>query len=363
MNIAIILHPSIILDTDVHAGIERVVLQEAEGLAKRGCQAVIYAAKVRGHQKNIRRLWDLGWQNRFLQVFYYLFAGLRSFKADVIHGHYAPLIALLYPRRALVHFHGLAISELPLYRLNWARKRYHRANYVFISRWVRDEFQNKYKDMPDGKMHVLYNGVDVDKIKPAGKGRDDKVGVAFYGRWLEKKGIFDVLTAARMLEKRGRSDFRIFLGGSSGLAMESGDDSVDRKVREMADGLTSVEFVGEIKHDDLPAYLAGNSLGLMPSIFREPLGLVALEMMAAGVPVIAYDLGGPKEAIVNGKTGFLVENKRPDILAEKIEWFLDNRQALAAMGQSARRHMEVNFGLVAHMEGLMKIYKQVSEYK
>lgn len=361
MKISVLLHPSIKLDLNVHAGIERVALSEAEYLAAQGHSVDIYAASVIGRRKGVHQIPDLGWKNRLLQIFYYLTFGLLSCRSGILHGHYTPILALFYPKRAIIHFHGLAVAELILYRFKWARERYNRASYVFVSRWILQEFKAKYDQIPASQLHLLYNGIDIEEIKPVLKEKTGILNICFYGRWVEKKGIYQVLEAAEILEKKGRKDFKIWYGGSAGLALGKEDLLIDRKVREMTSGLQTVELVGEISRNALPSLLGNMDLGLMPSIFREPMGLVALEMMAAGLPVISYDYGGPRETIVDGKTGYLVESKRPDLLAEKIEWFLDNRQALAEMGKNARRHVEENFSLDKHGQGLMKIYHQIIE--
>lgn len=363
MKISILLHPSIKLDLEVHAGIERVVLNEAEHLLAKGHEVDVYAAKIVGRVNGIHQIPGSGWENRYLQILYYLIFGLLSLRADILHGHYTPLLSLLYPKKSLTHFHGLAVAELPFYRYGWARKRYHQSNYVFVSQWVLDEFTTYYNEIPKNHLHLLYNGIDIDEIKPVAKEKRKVLNICFYCRWVAKKGIFDVLEAADLLKKKGRRDYKIWYGGSAGLSLDKEDQAIDLKVRTLAEKLDTIELVGVIKRDGLSVFLGKMDLGLVPSKHLDPFPLVPLEMMAAGMPVIAYNLGGPKEAIVNDKTGFLVENKRPDLLAERIEWFLDNRQAIAEMGANARKHVEENFSLEIHGRNLVGIYQQMMDQR
>ncbi len=128
----------------------------------------------------------------------------------------------------------------------------------------------------------------------------------------------------------------------------------------MAAKLPCVELTGAIKHADLPDFLRRMDIGLVPSTYPEPFPLVPLEMMAAGVPVIAYDSGGFKEQIVDGVTGFLVENKNPVKLAEKIACLLDNPSQITLMGLAARKHVEQNFTWERHVGQLLDIYGKLT---
>jgi glycosyltransferase involved in cell wall biosynthesis len=106
-------------------------------------------------------------------------------------------------------------------------------------------------------------------------------------------------------------------------------------------------------------FLNNQGIGIFNSVYREPFGLVQCEMMAAGLPVIAYDYGGSKEAIIDGQTGFLVEHNNPSKIAEKIEFFLDNRDQIVKMGEAARRHVEQNFTWDRHIGQLIEIYRKI----
>ena len=368
MRIALLQTPSAPLNIALHGGIERVELTELEYLHKTGYGVDLYVSTLTGEKDRVHEIKDLGWRNRYLQLFYYLCFGLKTVTADILHGHYTPMLALLYPRRAVVHYHGSAVWELPLYRHTWARNRFHQAHYLFVAKWVREEYRKLYPDMPDGHCHVLYNGVDADVIKPRpNKTIGNIVHICFYAGWIPEKGIYEILEAAEKLERKGRRDFVIHYGGSAHSHYKDSKwgkaSEIDAKVRAWAGRLQTVKLAGDIKRDDLPGFLENMDLGLVPSTYPDPFPLVPLEMMSAGMPVIAYDLGGPKEAIVNGKTGFLVENKRSDLLAERIEWFLDNRQAIAEMGANARKHVEENFSLEIHGRNLVGIYQQMMEQR
>jgi len=81
--------------------------------------------------------------------------------------------------------------------------------------------------------------------------------------------------------------------------------------------------------------------------------------MAAGIPVIASDVGGTHEAIVDGKTGFLIPPRNPAALAEKILWVLKNREEAREMGMEGRSRAESLFSLSKMQESFENLYVQL----
>lgn len=351
MKIALLQTPLSPLNIDRHGGLERVELTELDYLNRRGHSASLCAASIVGKKKNVYKVKDFGSNKRILKFFYYLLFGWINRKANIFHGHYTPILALLFPWKSVVHFHGTAVAELILYR--YFAKRYQKAKYVFCSRWVKEEFQKMYADIPSRQLYIVYNGVDIERIKPlAEKSLGGKLNVCFYGRWVPEKGIYDMLRVTEMLEAKGRADFTLWYGGWSD------SHEINREIKEWADRLKSVKIVGSIDQLDLPSFLQTMHIGIVPSVYSDPFPLVPLEMMAAGLPVIAYDLGGLREEIKDGGTGFLVE-KDPQKLAEKIEFFLDNRHEIERMGKAAREHVEKNFTWESHIDKLLDIYASI----
>jgi glycosyltransferase involved in cell wall biosynthesis len=82
------------------------------------------------------------------------------------------------------------------------------------------------------------------------------------------------------------------------------------------------------------------------------------ECLWVGLPVIAYDIESLKESIVDGQTGFLLQNKNPAKIAEKVEFFFDNGEEITRMGKAARSHVEQNFTWEKHVNQLLGIYEK-----
>ena len=99
---------------------------------------------------------------------------------------------------------------------------------------------------------------------------------------------------------------------------------------------------------------------VVPSIYAEPFGLTAIENMACGLPVVAFDIGGLRESIVEGKTGYLVENRRSDLLANAMEKLIGDSDLRNWMAINARKRVEDNFTLEKHCDQLEIIYKKIA---
>lgn len=107
------------------------------------------------------------------------------------------------------------------------------------------------------------------------------------------------------------------------VAIVGGGFEVEQfKAKLQESGLKNVNYVGPIGHDDLPRFYASLDLFVFPTLLRESLGLVGLEAMAAGVPVIASRIGGIQDYVCDGKNGFFFRPGDAYGLAAKIRKFL-----------------------------------------
>lgn len=364
MRIALLQHPSITLDTAHLGGLEIVELNELRVLCERGMSAALCVAKLQGECEHVRVVRDAGWRDRCRQVAYYRRFGQVEQAADVYHGHFTPLLPLLYPERSLVHFHGPILSELPLYRFGQCALRYHRAEYVFCARWLQERFATCYPRLPRERLHLIHNGVDHEAFRPGPKpsGRAHP-RIVFYAGWLPEKGIFELLEAVALLEQR-RTDFEVLFGGSAFSHYQRPESpDIDRTVRERASRLKTVQLIGHIPHSDLPRLLADADIGCVPSTYEDPFPLVPLEMMAAGLPVVAFAAGGLRESVVDRETGFLVGNRDVPALAHALETLLDNEPLRLEMGAKARRRVEQNFTWDRHVDQLLGLYEQILRRK
>jgi D-inositol-3-phosphate glycosyltransferase len=206
-----------------------------------------------------------------------------------------------------------------------------------------------YDAKPD-KMRVIPCGVDLALFSPHDKdvarlkiGLDaDVKTVLFVGRMEPLKGIDDLLQAiAHILHDHAMPCNKlslILVGGSSEDHPDSISAEMERLMRMRDDlGLQEmVTFLGAQGQEVLPLYYSAADVVVMPSHY-ESFGMVALEAMACGTPVVASDVGGLSYTVEDGVTGFLVPKKDPVALADRICDILNDQVMADQLGRQARQ--------------------------
>lgn len=213
---------------------------------------------------------------------------------------------------------------------------------------------------------TIPNGVDTDRFRP---GRDDAVrrsfgippGVPLVGtaaRMDVWKGLDDFIDAAGIVH-RTRPDVRFVIAGGPIEGLEHYERMLRDRVREQKlDGV--VHFAGwRFGPSEMPAFYQALDLFVLPSREAEPFGLVVLEAMASGLPVIATRHGGPLEIVREGDTGLFVEPASPRSIAAGIVSLIDDRPRAAAMGAAGRRRAAADYSIEQTVSRLQVLYDQV----
>ena len=120
---------------------------------------------------------------------------------------------------------------------------------------------------------------------------------------------------------------------------------------------TRVDLPGSISHDDLPRYLNQLRLLVLPS-YTEGLPNIMLEAMACGTPVLATPVGAIPDVIIDGKTGFIMENNSPECIAENVVRAL-NSPDLERIAEAGRRFVEENFTFEKTVENWKEILQSI----
>jgi glycosyltransferase involved in cell wall biosynthesis len=146
-------------------------------------------------------------------------------------------------------------------------------------------------------VHTVYNGIDT-VVYPFYSQPIEPAYLAFIGRISPQKGAVEAIQIARA------TGLTLKMAGKVDLV---DIDYYREKVEPLIDG-EQIQYLGEISHDDKVRLLGEATVTLFPITWREPFGLVMIESMAAGTPVIAMNLGSVPEVIVDGKTGFVCDS-------------------------------------------------------
>ena len=318
MKIAILSPPWIALPPIGYGGTERVVFELTEGLVKKGHQVTLFAtgdtktsARLKYYYKNaLGNDWNKK-QSQYLALYHiHNFISLvKKEKFDIIHNHffYLTLFFLDFINTPfLTTLHGPLYSQVKdLGRAddqNIEEKRnilLYFKNYPFVS-----ISNHQRKGLPQlNYIKTIYNGVKVDKIKfSQKKGKY----LAWLGRITPKKGVDLAIKVALKLNL----PLKI-----SGYIDPLDQQFFDEKIKPLIEKNSStITFLGEFKDEEKKNQFLGDALlTLFPLRWHEPFGIVMIESLATGTPVVAFTQGSAPEVIKDGETGFIVNPSDDDI--------------------------------------------------
>ncbi|HLB24105.1 MAG TPA: glycosyltransferase [Dehalococcoidia bacterium] len=193
------------------------------------------------------------------------------------------------------------------------------------------------------KIAVVPCGVDLDLFTPIEKEvarhrlglKEGERIILFVGRIEPLKGIDILIGAAAQLHDD--ENFRVLIVGGDAGALDQINEL--RALAQRLDVDHHLFFVGAVDHGQLPLYYNAADVCVVPS-FYESFGLVAIESMACGTPVVASRVGGLASTILDGETGYLISWRCPEPFAERLELLLDNDELRASFGRTAREAVE-----------------------
>jgi D-inositol-3-phosphate glycosyltransferase len=207
------------------------------------------------------------------------------------------------------------------------------------------------------RVSVVPCGVDLAQFHPDGRrwrrGRRHRVGVV--GRLVERKGVADAVAAMSRLPDAEL----VVAGGPPAGALEADPEVARLQVVADAHGVTDrVHFVGQVSRRELPALLRSCDTVICVPRY-EPFGIVPLEAMACGVPVVASAVGGLKESVVDGGTGLLVPPADPVALACALRSLLEDPDRRRRMGDAGVSRARQRYGWPSIAAATARAYGQV----
>jgi glycosyltransferase involved in cell wall biosynthesis len=192
---------------------------------------------------------------------------------------------------------------------------------------------------------VVYPGVDATKYKPT---QQKEEFIFTIGRLTKFKKVNLIIRALALLRQEG-TQMRLIVGGD-------GEDKPNLMNLARKSALSEqVEFIGRLSDEDVCTYMSRAKFVVFPTT-NEPFGLVPLEAMACGTPVIVSDTGGPKETVIDGETGLTFKADNQADLAHKIRFLWGNENLLAKMSSAARKHVEEKFSWDVTANTLYKLF-------
>ena len=305
-----------------------------------------------------------------LGVFVRLWRLLRALKPRVVHTRNmaaleAQLPALLAGVRGRVHGeHGRDVHDLDgsnrKYRFLRRAFRPLVRHYIPLSRDL-ENYLREDVGVPSAKLTQIYNGVDAERFHPAHGGRAPVPLAGFVPRQALVIGavgrlqtVKDQLNLVRafvlLLQARPEmtASLRLLIIGDGPLRREA------QSLLEKA-GAASLAWLPGAR-DDIPELMRAMDVFVLPSL-AEGISNTILEAMATGLPVIATDVGGNGELVVDGETGFLVPAARPQDLADAIARYVNDAELRRRHGHGGRERVEREFSMEAMVARYVAIYE------
>ncbi len=257
------------------------------------------------------------------------------------------------------------------YRISsWAeRTAYEAADAVIaVSHGSRRDVLLSYPELDESRVHVVHNGIDTDFYRPD-PATDvlDRLGVdgsrpsvVFVGRITRQKGVPHLLRAALQFDESVQIVLLAGAADTPELAAET-DDAV-ATLRANRDAVFLVSEM--LPREQVRQVLTHATVFVCPSVY-EPLGIVNLEAMACETAVVASDVGGIPEVVVDGETGLLVHYQADDTtafeadLATAVNELIRDPARAAAMGADGRQRAVTEFGWDTAARRTMAIYESV----
>jgi len=235
----------------------------------------------------------------------------------------------------------------PISTLMLRRRRHKLVGKIAVSKPAMD-FASRY--VP-GYYNIIPNGIDLEHfssdVAPVDIFSDGKINILFVGRLEKRKGLNYLLSAYRQVKREFPNSRLIIVGPGTRLRRK-----YEKQVKR--DGLEDVVFVGHIDYDELPAYYKSADIFCSPATGQESFGIVLLEAMAVGKPIVATNIEGYAGVMVHGEEGMLVPPKDEKGLTQALISLMADE---ALRGQMGARGV-----LTASKYSWVKVAQRVFDY-
>ena len=313
------------------------------------------------------------------------FACEKGIKYDLIHSHYwmsgiaAASLSDIWGGIPIVHmFHTLgemknriarsAAEREGAYRINGEKQVLRRADRIIVATLAELTQLRFLYQANQSKLVIIPPGVDVSHFYPipsdeaklyVGLKPDDRM-VLFVGRIEPLKGVDTLIQAMSCVQLNEERPVHLAIIGGDPAASPQEMSAEMARLQKLCDDLAvgqTVVFLGKRDQDKLPYYYSAAELLVMPSHY-ESFGMVALEAMACGTPVIASEVGGLAYLVKDGETGFTIPDQEPEALCEKISLLLRDHDLHATMSQHAVEYAQ-DYAWEKIARQIVEIYKNL----
>jgi phosphatidylinositol alpha-mannosyltransferase len=280
---------------------------------------------------------------------------LRSGNYDVVHVHepLAPLVgwdAMTFRGAPVVGtFHAYSTKAFPNHTATLLGAR-RRMNQLSARIAVSEAAAWTGRRWFGGEYTIVPNGVDIEAAPQGPKPPSDELRLLFVGRAEERKGLPVLLSAFQALVEHVPS--RLTVIGAD-------PEEISRRVAD-PDLMSHIDVLGKVSDSILWRQLGEADILCAPSLAGESFGMVLIEAMAAGTPVIASKIAGYSDVVTNGVDGVLVPPADPQALAEELQLLAHEPERMVAMGKAGRSSAE-RYAWPHIAEEVTEVYERAAE--
>jgi glycosyltransferase involved in cell wall biosynthesis len=382
-------------------GAERVLYEESTRLAARGHAVYVLTRRLPCHESDVENINGVEEHRYSFQekLFPFFFKSIMSdcrrtfrslegnFSFDIINFHqpFSALgvlsstssrrVPLVYTCHSLSFEEYISRSSSPKNPLKWllhhlqvrARKSSEKAvlkgsdRIVALSEYTRDKLERTYR-LSLSKVNVIPGGVDLERFRPSADKASIRARLGLpEGRFVlltvrnlvPRMGLENLLSAFKIVQK-GHPDLLLVIGGEGPL-----ENTLREQVRKC--GIEDfVRFVGYIPDEDLPSYYQMADLFVLPTTELEGFGLVTVEALASGLPVLGTPVGGTREILTKLGSDYLFDDSTPKSIAlgilKALNGWATNRAVYKNISEACQKVAEQHYSWDSHVSKLEELF-------
>lgn len=328
-----------------YGGIEIIIKAITNELIKRGHQVTLFAAgnsKTKAKLNSVfpKSLFEMkvDWYHRSQNLINAANLFQRANKFDIIHNH-AGDNALFFVQTVKTPVLTTLHNVLPNSKQNKSDEYITFDYYSQKTNFASISFnQRKHSNLKLNYVDTVYNGINLNDFTFNNQPQDYLV---WLGRIHYGKGTWNAVNVVVKAKQK------LIMAGNT--TCES-DEEYFKKIKPLIDG-KKIKFIGEVNRKEKNKLLSGAKALLFPTIWEEPFGLVMIEAMACGTPVIAFNKGAAPEIVKDGETGFIVKDDKEMIEAIKKVDKINRTQC--------RKHIEKYFTVEKMVDEYERVYEKI----
>ncbi|QHE63335.1 glycosyltransferase [Rossellomorea vietnamensis] len=317
---------------------------------------------------NLKHSAPLGYYSNFMEVRKIL----KRINPDIINTHYASgygtLSRLVRFSPTLLSVWGSDVYDFPNESV-WKRKILQKnlaasTQIASTSNVMKDQTLKYIK--PEKSIAVTPFGVDINKFAPGNNKDETFITIGLVKKLEEKYGVkYLIMAVSKLIEMLERNDLLEISNRIRLLIVGEGSQYKELVALTKSLNLYSIStFTGAVSHEEVPVYLNKLDIYCAPSTLdSESFGVAIIEASSCELPVIVTDVGGLPEVVEVNETGFVVENKNVEQIAEKLYELVLNKEKRNSLGKRGRRRVESLYNWDKNVELMESVYYSLIEEK